>query len=81
VVLRAEGADLDRIVVHDVGANTPAARAGLQDGDRILSVNGHENLSLGATWERFHHEGPIRLTVSRPDGVKEMVVQAQALLP
>ena len=66
------------IVVRNVEANTPASEAGLQPGDRILSVNGDEVRSgeQVSQFIRDHAGQPITLHVSR--GGKQLDITATA---
>ena len=63
VVLRARGAG--RVVVSAVEARTPAARAGLRAGDRILAING---AALRDTIDFHFHAGEERLALSLERG-------------
>jgi regulator of sigma E protease len=53
--------------VADVSAGTPAAAAGLQDGDRVIAVNGRRTPTFEGVSHliRSSHGGPITLTVVR----------------
>lgn len=66
------------IVVRNVEPNTPASEAGLQRGDRILSVNGEavKSAEQVSQFIRDHAGQPITLHVSR--GGKELDVTATA---
>ena len=62
------GAERGGIVVANVSRNSPAAKRGLQPGDRILAANGHEVTepeALGREVLRGYDRGGVLLVVQR----------------
>jgi regulator of sigma E protease len=59
-------------VIGSVAANTPAAKAGVQEGDRIVKLDGKRN----PTWDDVNLKEvesaarPMRLTLQRPNGTQ-----------
>jgi regulator of sigma E protease len=55
------------VTVDQVEANTPAAKAGLQKGDRIVSLNGQPLLSIEAMIDQLQQTktNPVNLAVNR----------------
>jgi regulator of sigma E protease len=55
------------VVVDQVEANTPAARAGIQEGDRIVALDGKPLLAIEAMIDQLQQtkENPVDLTVIR----------------
>jgi S1-C subfamily serine protease len=66
------------VIITTVGGGTPAARAGLRQGDIVVGVNG-EPVRQGADLRRAIRErsagDQIRLRVLRPDGERELVAR------
>ncbi len=72
------------IIVGRVEPNTPAAEAGLQQGDRIVKVNDQiaRNKEDVLQFITDHKSEPIRLTVERGNGErKEITATARSLPP
>ncbi len=70
------------VVVGNVSADSPAGKAGLQRGDRLLAINGEE---LG-TWKdltdhlmEFKPGDKVELKVRRPGIVKKLVVNGKSV--
>ena len=65
--LIAEGKDFERITVLGVTARTPAAEAGLRNGDAILAVDGRRApaLTLEQTRALFRKPGTYALELER----------------
>ena len=72
--------EYDRLFVQSVLPESPAARAGLMPGDRILRV-GNENVAGHSAWEvlpLLSKPDNLRLVVQRPNrGQKEVVISEQ----
>jgi serine protease Do len=66
------------VIITTVGGGTPAASAGLRQGDIVVAVNG-EPVRQGADLRRAIRErsagDQIRLRVLRPDGERELVAR------
>jgi hypothetical protein len=58
---RAEGPELDTVVIDEVAAGSPAARAGIAVGDILRGVNGHAISGQSIDWvaEMFTQTGAI----------------------
>jgi len=81
VMLRADPANLQDVLIYAVVAHTPAESAGLRSGDHIVSVNGRGGLSLAETWESFKADGPLLLGIVRSGIARTVRVKTAALLP
>jgi regulator of sigma E protease len=68
------------VIVNEVRPDMPAAKAGLQPGDHIISVDGHRIFSLGALTEYLQtsKESPVELLVRRNG--QEIKLNAAAVL-
>lgn len=68
--------DDDRLIATGVFSNCPAARAGIEVGDRILAINGDEPESLADMFRRVWALGPagthIPITIGRDGKVLEV---------
>jgi len=82
LILRAGGADLQTILVLHVLKNTPAAAAGIKEGDVILTVDHQETLDLSLVGIRrlFTNPGKHRLQVRRGQQVLEVDITTIAPL-
>ncbi len=69
------------VIVRDVEPNTPAAEAGLQPGDHILTVNGQPVGSAEQVTQfiREHNTEPITLTVDRVGQRKDITATPRKL--
>lgn len=71
--------------VHPIGQASPAARAGITTGDRLLTVDGEPVRQFNSTMELAEQiKGPqgsvVRLTIKRPDdSVEEILVRRQRI--
>ncbi len=81
LVVRAEGDAFDRLVIEQVRRGSPAARAGLTAGDRLLAIAGRpaEAFSLGELTELLRRrEGlVIPLTVERDGERVEVQIELE----
>lgn len=81
--LMAEGAGFERLKVHRVIADSPAAEAGLQEGDVIVAVDGRPaaGFSLDQVRQMFKEEGrKVRLDVQREEAVRSVRVTLRRLI-
>lgn len=69
------------VVIHEVASGSPAAAAGLQPGDRVISVGGEKVRTAGqvTNYTREHPDQPIHLTVERNGQVKELDTDSRRL--
>jgi regulator of sigma E protease len=69
------------VVLHDVMVNSPASRAGLQPGDRILTMNGQSIRSAEevSQYVREHKGQPITLAIERGGRRSEITATAARL--
>ncbi|MFW5722770.1 MAG: PDZ domain-containing protein [Desulfohalobiaceae bacterium] len=71
--------------VHPIGGDSPAARAGITTGDRLLAVDGEPVSQFNSTMELAEQiKGPqgseVQLTIKRPDdSVEEIQVRRQRI--
>ena len=65
LILTASGKDFATITIHGVIANSPAAAAGLREGDEILEVDDKDAKSIGLDGLRniFHENGDYHLQI------------------
>lgn len=76
--LIADGADLEGIKVHRVQADSPAAQAGVKEGDHVVQVDGNpvSGADLDATRRRLREAGQrVRLELKR--GTETLSVQLE----
>ena len=68
-------------VIGDVGVGSPAEKAGLRGGDRVVSVAGQEVRSSAQVTEhiRGHDKQPIQLTIERGGARSEITTGAERL--
>jgi hypothetical protein len=81
ILMNAAGPDLKTVVAAHVFAGTPAAEAGVREGDKIIEVNGMKGQSSTELWERFRHQGAFHVKVVREDGPHDVTIHARALVP
>jgi hypothetical protein len=76
LVLVAEGPELDRLEVHFVLPESPAARTGVRAGDRLVSVDGEPAgaLGLSAARDALAERGAERRLVLERDGATREVL-------
>jgi hypothetical protein len=65
--LKTKGAPFEHILVDQVYEPSPAAAAGMQVGDRILSIDAQSNLPLSQVRDRLRRPGLRRLLIQRGD--------------
>ena len=83
VVLATEGADFSSLTVFMVIAGTPAAAAGVQPGDKILTIQDRpaRSFSVSEAREYFEHAvGPQKLTVRRNGSTVSLTVQCRPIV-
>jgi hypothetical protein len=82
-VLGAGPADFSMLTVFMVIAGTPAASAGIQNGDEILTINGRpaSAFTLDGARQYFEHvEGPQKLTIRRNGSTISLTLECHALV-
>lgn len=80
VMLRSSE-DFRSVEVFRILAGSPAAAAGLREGDRIVTVDGQKPARLGEIWERFRHPGTHKVEIERAGARQVLTVAARPLLP
>ncbi|MGF1601149.1 MAG: aspartyl protease family protein [Thermosynechococcaceae cyanobacterium] len=70
--LKTEGPPFKQVLVDRVYATSPAATAGIKAGDRILSIDAQQNLSVSQARERLSSPGVRKLQIQR-DGQKKQI--------
>jgi hypothetical protein len=80
--LVAVGADYKTFRVEDLLEASPATEAGLQVGDLVLTVDGHQasELTLSSLHESFEKPGPHKLTVRRGDQTLQLTVTSRRMV-
>lgn len=70
---------IQNVEIEAVNANSPASRAGLQPGDRILSIDQQRVLDPDTLVETIHNSGgkPVALTVERNHQTVQLAVTPQ----
>ena len=83
LILSATGSDFKTISVHHVIPNTPAAAAGIEEGDILLAVNGAPAGSLGLEKIRLMlcHAGAYHLQLRRASNSIGIDVTTRDLVP
>jgi hypothetical protein len=82
-LLGAGGANFSTLIVFMVIAGTPAAAAGVQTGDEILTINGRpaSAFTLDEAREYFEHAvGPQRLTIRRNGSTVSPTVECHSIV-
>jgi sigma-B regulation protein RsbU (phosphoserine phosphatase) len=67
------------VLLESVQKGSPAERAGLRAGDRIIGINGHpieSAISLGDVWAIPHPSEPVELTIQRSHVSAPFVIKA-----
>jgi len=82
LILRASGAHLTTISVLHVLGNTPAAAAGIKEGDIIMSVDGQDSSRLGLEGMRrlFANSGDYHLQLRSGQQNREIHLRTVAPL-
>jgi regulator of sigma E protease len=64
------------LIITDIEANMPAAKAGIQEGDKLVALDGAPIPALGAMIETLKHtkDKPVQLTVERDGQQKTFTV-------
>jgi predicted aspartyl protease len=81
--LATQGAPHDAFRVHRVVADSPAAEAGLQEGDMLIALDGHpaQEFTLEQIRQSFKAPGrQVRLTVQREAEEQEVVLALRRLI-
>ena len=68
-----------RLIVNEVAADSPAAKAGLQRGDRLLKVDGAEPKDEGAFREMLRQKTKLPLAVGFGIGRAEQIEALRSL--
>lgn len=82
-LLQAEGKNLDSFRVHAVIAGSPAAEAGLLEGDRLVSIDGKaaSDFSLQAVQDLFRQDGQRHaLRIERGGKTIELILRLRRLV-
>jgi predicted metalloprotease with PDZ domain len=81
--LWAEGGDFRRFIVHRVMENSPAAEAGLREGDQIVSIDGQRatSFTLDQLKQMFRQAGKeYVLGVKRGGKIQQVKVKMRSLI-
>ncbi|MGB7414384.1 MAG: aspartyl protease family protein [Thermosynechococcaceae cyanobacterium] len=70
--LKTEGPPFKQVLVDQVFAKSPGAVAGMKVGDRILSIDAQQNLSVSQVREHLRSPGVRQLQIQR-DGQKQQI--------
>ena len=74
-------ADFRILEVFRILPGSPAAAAGLCEGDRIVTVDGQKPARLSEVWDRFQRPGTHRVEIERAGSRQVLTVTARPLLP
>lgn len=70
------------IIVHKVYESTPASRAGLEENDKIIKVDGYEVLpddSLEKVSNMIKEKKQVSLTIKRGEEIKELTIDVKTI--
>lgn len=73
--------DRDGVLVRWVAEAGPAHEAGIQPGDRLVSVEGHAPQSVAAIWSSLHGKARAKFTVLRADDLIPYTLPRAQYLP
>jgi C-terminal processing protease CtpA/Prc len=82
LVIGSQGPDMKIVSIRHVLAETPAAAAGMREGDAIISVNGAEAHALGVEGIQnlLCHAGTYRFQLSRGQQKLELTINTNQQL-
>jgi len=80
VLLNAEGPDWKRITIASVIPGSPAAEAGIQVGDQIVTIDSIVPSSLAQVSMKFRQQGSWRLKVESKGNNREVTLHTRPLL-
>ena len=75
------GPDFDTLAVAQVIPGSPAAEAGLEPGDLIISMNGRDDWTLRDIREAFKQPGPVQIVISNDGVSRELTLVRRPVVP
>ena len=75
------GPTFETLTIATVMPSSPAAEAGLEPGDEIVSVDGRSGWTLREIRKAFQQSGPVQIAIRRDGVSQELAVDRRPIVP